>query len=118
MSGPQFRDYHLLLDEQAGEIFARTDEIAERARKLGASPLRSIGEIHRRQRLVDNDKARVPAIAMLRELHGDNLAMVAALKELKALADAAGDNATSGALDAWTNEVERRAWFLQEIAQD
>lgn len=116
VAGPHFRDYHLLLDDQAAQVLGRTDEIAERVRKLGAPTLRSIGEIARRQRLADNDAPAVAASAMLDELRKDNLALVAALKAIKSLADTAGDNATSGLVDAWTDEAEQRAWFLGEAA--
>jgi starvation-inducible DNA-binding protein len=114
VSGPNFRDYHLLLDDQAAQVLARTDEIAERVRKIGATTLRSIGDVQRRQRLADNELETLDARAMLQTLRDDNLAMVASLKDLKGLADAAGDNATSGLVDAWTDEAEQRAWFLRE----
>lgn len=114
VSGPHFRDYHLLLDEQATQILAATDIIAERVRKSGHSTLRSIGDIARRQTVRDNDAEHVSATDMLNELRTDNLALVAALREIKALADAGGDNATSGLVDGWTDEAEQRAWFLFE----
>lgn len=114
VTGPHFRDYHLLLDEQAAEILAMTDPMAERVRKQGGRTLTSIGDIARRQRIADNDAAGVDAQAMLRELRADNLALVAALKEVKSLADAADDNATSGIVDQWSDEAEQRAWFLLE----
>ena len=114
MSGPHFRDYHLLLDEQASQIFAITDEVAERVRKIGKPTLRSIGDIARRQRLKDNDEEFVAPSAMLAELRDDNLALVSALREAKSIADEARDNATSGLLDGWTDQAERRAWFLFE----
>lgn len=114
VSGPHFRDYHLLLDEQAMQILAATDIIAERVRKSGHSTLRSIGDIARRQTVRDNDAELVSAADMLSELRDDNLALVAALREIKALADAGGDNATSGLVDGWTDEAEQRAWFLIE----
>jgi starvation-inducible DNA-binding protein len=116
VTGPHFRDYHLLLDEQATQILAMTDVIAERVRKLGGHTLRSIGDVARRQRIVDNDESDVTPSAMLNELSGDNAAMVASLKELKVIADAAEDNATSGLIDVWTDEAEQRVWFLK-IAQ-
>lgn len=112
VSGPHFRDYHRLLDEQAAQVLARTDEIAERVRKLGASTLRSIGEIQRHQRLSDNEIEELDARAMLQALRADNIALIASLKDLKALADTAGDNATSGMVDTWTDEAEQRSWFL------
>lgn len=114
VSGPHFRDYHLLLDDQATQILARTDEIAERVRKLGATTLRSIGDIQRRQRLADNDLEALGAGAMLEALYADNVAPVASLRELKGLADVAVDSATSGLVDVWTDEAEQRAWFLRE----
>jgi starvation-inducible DNA-binding protein len=116
VTGPHFRDYHLLLDEQATQILAMTDVIAERVRKLGGHTLRSIGDVARRQRILDNDESDVTPSAMLNELSGDNAAMVASLKELKVIADAAEDNATSGLIDVWTDEAEQRVWFLN-IAQ-
>ena len=117
MTGPHFRDYHLLLDEQAGEIFASTDDVAERARKLGGNTLRSIGDIARLQRLKDDDRETAEPADMLRALRDDTDALVASLHELKAISDAAGDNATSGIVDTWTDQAERRAWFLAEIVR-
>ncbi len=117
VSGPHFRDYHLLLDDQAAQIFATTDLIAERVRKLGQRTLTSIGDIARHQRIADNDVDHVSAAAMLAELRADNLALVASLKELKDIVDAAKDNATSGIVDTWTDEAEQRAWFLAEAAR-
>jgi starvation-inducible DNA-binding protein len=116
VSGPHFRDYHLLLDDQAVQILATTDVIAERVRKTGGTTLRSIGDISRRQRIADNDAENLTAGHMLAELRADNLALVASLKELKDLVDEAKDNATSGIVDTWTDEAEQRAWFLQEAA--
>jgi starvation-inducible DNA-binding protein len=116
VSGPHFRDYHLLLDDQAVQILATTDVIAERVRKTGGTTLRSIGDISRRQRITDNDAENLTAAHMLAELRADNLALVASLKELKDLVDEAKDNATSGIVDTWTDEAEQRAWFLQEAA--
>ncbi len=117
ISGPHFRDYHLLLDDQAAQIFATTDLIAERVRKLGQRTLTSIGDIARHQRIADNDADHVSGAAMLAELRADNLALVASLKELKDIVDAAKDNATSGIVDTWTDEAEQRAWFLAEAAR-
>ena len=114
VSGPHFRDYHLLLDEQAGQILAATDAIAERVRKTGGTTVRSIGHIARLQRISDNDSGFVPARDMLAELHRDNLEFVEYLREAKEIADAAGDNATAGMLDEWTDQAEERAWFLFE----
>ena len=116
VSGPHFREYHLLFDEQATQILATTDPVAERVRKLGGKALHSIGDIARKQRLKDNDAEKVDAQAMLAELRDDNLAIVKALKDLKALVDEQGDNATSGVVDTWTDEAEQRAWFLGEAA--
>ena len=118
VSGPHFRDYHLLFDEQAAEIFATTDLIAERVRKIGATTLRSIGDIGRHQSVSDNDADFVSAKAMLKELRDDNLAMVEALRAAKDLADEAKDNATSAVIDNWTDDAEQRAWFLFEAAQN
>jgi starvation-inducible DNA-binding protein len=117
VSGPHFRDYHLMLDEQAVQILAITDAIAERVRKIGATTLRSIGDIARRQRVKDNDADFVNASDMLAELREDNLKLVESLREAKELADAAGDNATSALLDDWTDEAEKRAWFLFEATR-
>jgi starvation-inducible DNA-binding protein len=117
VSGPHFRDYHLLLDDQATQVFASTDDIAERARKIGYPALRSIGDIQRHQRLADNNAEFVPAIEMIKELRDDNLAIVKSLRELKKLADEADDNATSSLVDNWTDDAEQRAWFLFEITR-
>lgn len=117
VSGPHFRDYHLLLDEQATEIFASTDDIAERVRKTGNTTLRSIGDIARHQSVKDNDEAFVAPGDMLTELRDDNLRLVENLREAKDLADAARDNASSGIIDTWTDQAERRAWFLFEAGR-
>jgi starvation-inducible DNA-binding protein len=117
VSGPHFRDYHLLLDDQATQIFAQTDIIAERVRKLGGTTLRSIGDIARHQKIKDNDKDQVSAADMLAELREDNQTLVASLKELKDMVDADKDNATSGLVDVWTDEAEQRAWFLLEATE-
>ena len=117
VSGPHFRDYHLMFDEQAAEILGTTDAIAERVRKLGKTSLRSIGDISRHQSLKDNDKEFVSAADMLKELRDDNLTLVEAFRELKDLADEAKDNATSAVVDEWTDQAEQRAWFLFESAQ-
>lgn len=114
VSGPHFRDYHLLLDEQAVQILASTDLIAERVRKLGGTTLKSVGHIARLSEVEDNDADTVDANAMLRELEQDNQTLIAALKTSKELADDAKDNASSGVIDTWTDEAERRAWFLRE----
>jgi starvation-inducible DNA-binding protein len=118
VSGPHFRDYHLMLDEQATQIFATTDVIAERVRKTGNTTLRSIGDVSRHQSIKDNDAEFVSAADMLKELRDDNLALVARLRETKDIVDEAKDNATSGILDEWTDEAEQRAWFLFETARD
>lgn len=118
VSGPHFRDYHLLLDEQAAQIFAITDPVAERVRKTGGVTLRSIGDVARRQTLRDNDQAYVAPEAMLAELRDDNLALVQSFRRLKELADDAKDNATSGVVDQWTDEAEERAWFLFEASRE
>ena len=117
VSGPHFRDYHLMLDEQAAEILATTDDIAERVRKTGNTTLRSIGDIARRQSIADNDEAFVPAGQMLVELREDNLKLVESLREAKDIVDEAKDNATSGILDDWTDQAEKRAWFLFEASR-
>lgn len=114
ISGPHFRDFHVLLDEQAAEILATTDVIAERIRKQGGTTLRSIGQISRISRVKDNDEENLDAPTMLAELRDDTRALVETLKDVKALVDAAKDNATSGLVDTWTDEAERRAWFLEE----
>ncbi len=117
MSGPHFRDYHLLLDEQSAQIFATTDDIAERVRKTGNTTLRSIGDIARHQTLKDNDKVFVAPEDMLSELRDDNLKLVESLREAKDIADKAKDNATSAMIDNWTDDAERRAWFLFETGR-
>ncbi len=117
VSGPHFRDYHLMLDEQATQILATTDEIAERVRKTGNTTLRSIGDIARRQSIKDNDSEFVSAAQMLSELREDNLRLVASLREAKDIVDEAKDNATSGILDDWTDQAEQRAWFLFEASR-
>jgi starvation-inducible DNA-binding protein len=117
VSGPHFRDYHTLLDEQATQILGTTDAIAERVRKIGSTTLRSIGDIARRQRIEDNDSEFVGAKDMLLELHRDNLTLVEGLREVKRAAEEAGDNATSGIVDDWTDLAEERAWFLFETSR-
>ena len=114
MSGPHFRDYHLLLDEQSDQIFAMTDPIAERGRKIGGSTLHSVGEIKRTQRLLDNDEAYVTPRDMLAELHGDNKQLVAEMRRTHELCEQHNDVATASLLEAWIDETERRAWFLYE----
>jgi starvation-inducible DNA-binding protein len=117
VSGPHFRDYHLLLDDQAAQILAITDAIAERVRKTGNVTLRSIGDIARRQSIRDNDKDFVSAADMLAELREDNLTLVEGFRAVKDAADAAKDNATSGIVDEWTDQAEERAWFLFEASR-
>lgn len=114
MSGPHFRDYHLMLDEQASQIFAITDDVAERVRKLGGTTLRSIGAIARLQRVRDNDAEDVSPKAMLRELHADNLQLVEAMLDAHAICDDHADVATASLLENWIDEAQRRAWFLAE----
>ncbi|MBX9732019.1 MAG: DNA starvation/stationary phase protection protein [Sphingomonas sp.] len=117
VSGPHFRDYHLMLDDQATQILGKTDAIAERVRKTGNTTLRSIGDIARHQSIKDNDADFVAPEAMLAELREDNLQLVAALREAKDIVDAAKDNATSGMVDDWTDQAEERAWFLFEASR-
>ena len=117
VSGPHFRDYHLMFDEQAAQILATTDLVAERVRKTGGTTLRSIGDIARRQTLKDNDADFVNPAEMLAELREDNLRLVEALRAAKAIATDAGDNATEGLIDDWTDEAEQRAWFLFEAGR-
>ncbi|MFK3889370.1 Dps family protein [Sphingomonas sp. NPDC079357] len=117
VSGPHFRDYHLLLDDQAAQILGVTDAIAERVRKTGGTTLRSIGDISRRQSIKDNDRDFVPADEMLAELRDDNLTLVEQFREVKRASEEAGDNATSGIVDEWTDQAEERAWFLFEASR-
>ena len=114
MSGPHFRDYHLLLDEQAAQIFAITDDIAERARKIGGTTIHSIGEIGRLQRLLDNDAEYVTPRDMLAELAGDNKQLVAEMRRTHEVCDEYHDVATASLLEVWIDEAERRTWFLYE----
>ena len=117
VSGPHFRDYHLLLDEQAGQIFAMTDDIAERVRKIGAVTIRSIGQVTRLKRLSDNDADYVDPLDMLAELREDNRAMLAGMREVHDLCDGENDVATTSLLENWINETERRIWFLFETGR-
>ena len=117
MSGPHFRDYHLMLDEQAGQLFAMTDDIAERARKIGGTTIRSIGHIGRAQRILDNDADFVTPLDMLAELRDDNNQLVASLKETHELTSEHGDYATTSLIENWIDETERRAWFLFETTR-
>jgi starvation-inducible DNA-binding protein len=117
MSGAHFRDYHLLLDEQATQIFDITDAIAERVRKVGGATIRSIGHIAKLQRIADNDQEFVPARDMLLELHGDNRALVESLRSAHEVASRANDYATTSLIEVWIDEAERRAWFLFEATR-
>jgi starvation-inducible DNA-binding protein len=117
MSGPHFRDYHLLLDEHASQIFAITDDIAERVRKVGGTTLRSIGHIAKLQRIADNDQEFVPARDMLLELHGDNKSFVESLRSAHGVASKANDFATTSLIEIWIDEAERRTWFLFEATR-
>jgi starvation-inducible DNA-binding protein len=118
MSGPHFRDYHLLLDEHSDQIFATTDPLAERVRKLGGKTLRSIGDIGRTQRLRDNDADFVSPRDMLLELLRDNKAMAEAMREAHDLCDKHEDVATASLLEVYIDETERRTWFLFEASRD
>ena len=117
MSGPHFRDYHLLLDEQADQLYDTTDPIAERVRKLGGGTLRSIGHIARLQRVKDNDADYVTPLDMLAELRDDNMQTVARMREVHNVCDDAGDVATASLLENWIDEAERRIWFLFEATR-
>ena len=117
MSGPHFRDYHLLLDEHSVQIFAMTDDIAERARKVGGTTLRSIGQISKLQRIPDNDADFVAPEDMLAELKEDNLKLTQIMREVHNTCDEHGDVATASLLENWIDESERRTWFLFEIGR-
>jgi starvation-inducible DNA-binding protein len=117
VSGPHFRDYHLMLDEQADQIFATTDAIAERARKIGGMTLRSIGHIARLQRLLDNDADYVTPPDMLAELREDNKQLTGFMREVHELTSEHGDVATTSLLEQWIDEAERRTWFLFEAGR-
>jgi starvation-inducible DNA-binding protein len=114
MSGPHFRDYHLLLDEHGDQLYAMTDPIAERIRKIGGSTLRSIGHITRVQRIQDNDAEYVDPLDMLAELREDNNVLATRLREIHALVDEHRDIATASLIENWIDETERRTWFLFE----
>lgn len=116
VQGPHFRELHLLFDEQATQILGTTDLIAERVRKNGAATLRSIGDVSRRQSIKDDDATSVTADAMVRTLAEDNRTLLAQLKDVKAAAEAEGDIATSGLVDAWADETQQRIWFLEATA--
>jgi starvation-inducible DNA-binding protein len=117
MSGPHFRDYHLLLDDQADQLYAMTDPIAERIRKLGGTTLRSIGHIARTQRVLDNDAGYVQPLDMLAELRDDNKMLAARLREVHDVCDEHRDIATASLIEVWIDETERRTWFLFEASR-
>jgi starvation-inducible DNA-binding protein len=117
MSGPHFRDYHLLLDDHGDQIFAMTDDIAERVRKLGATTIRSIGHIARLQRIPDNDADFVDPADMLSELREDEKALVLRMREVHVLCEDAGDVATASLLENWIDQTQRRVWFLFEATR-
>ncbi|WP_025039565.1 Dps family protein [Nitrosospira briensis] len=117
MSGPHFRDYHLLLDEQGDQLFAMTDPIAERIRKVGGSTLRSIGHISRSQRILDNDADYVEPLDMLAELREDNKTLAARLREAHNVCEEHRDIATTSLIEVWIDETERRTWFLFEASR-
>jgi len=116
MSGPHFRDYHLLLDEQADQIFATIDPMAERVRKLGLPTLRSIGDIQRAQRILDNDADGLRPLNMLAELQADNETLAGHMRAAHEICDAVGGVATASLLEVWIDEADRRKWFLEAIA--
>lgn len=115
VAGPQFRDLHLLFDEQAAEIFALTDIIAERVRKNGGTTLTSIGAIASHATIDDDNRADLDALAMVRVLRDDNVTLIERIRAAKAAAGEAGDNATDGASDDWTDQAEQRVWFLTQV---
>jgi starvation-inducible DNA-binding protein len=118
VSGPHFRDYHLMLDEQATQILATTDMFAERVRKLGGTTIRSIGHIARLQRVLDNDADYVTPPDMLAELREDNMQLAARMREAHGLCDEHGDVASASLLETWIDEAEGRVWFLFEAGQE
>ena len=117
MSGPHFRDYHVMLDEQADQLYAMTDPIAERIRKLGGTTLRSIGHIARTQRILDNDAEYVEPSDMLAELCDDNKTVAARLREVHSVCDDNHDIASASFIEVWIDETERRTWFLFEASR-
>jgi len=117
VSGPHFRDYHLLLDEQADQIYATTDPIAERVRKIGGRTLHSIGHVARLQRIADNDAEFVTPLDMLAELRDDNLQLIASMRASHGVCEEHGDVATTSLLEVWIDEAERRVWFLFEASR-
>ena len=118
VGGSHFREYHLLLDEQADQLFAMTDVIAERSLKLGASTLRSIGDVIRHRRLDDCDKTDLVAADMLRELRSDNVRLTRFLRDTRAVSERFGDVATASLIDSWIDEAERRTWFVNATLRD
>jgi starvation-inducible DNA-binding protein len=118
ISGPHFRDYHLMLDDQGEQIFAMTDAIAERARKIGGTTIRSIGQVARLQRIVDNNAEYVKPFDMITELRDDNAMLTRNMREIHSLCDEAGDIATASLLENWIDETEKRTWFLFECSRD
>jgi starvation-inducible DNA-binding protein len=118
MSGRHFRDYHLMLDEHADQIFAMTDAIAERVRKIGGQTIQSIGDVARRQRLTDSDGGELSPGEMLTDLYHDNLRLRGFMREAHALCDANDDVASASVLENWIDETERRIWFLYEMTGD
>jgi starvation-inducible DNA-binding protein len=117
VSGPHFRDYHLMLDEQGDQLFAITDDIAERVRKIGGTTLHSIGQVSRLQRILDNDADYVTPDDMLAELRDDNKQLVASMRETHGLCDEHADVATASLLENWIDQAERRVWFLFEASR-
>ena len=117
VSGPHFRDYHLLLDEQADQVFATTDPIAERVRKIGGRTIHSVGQVGRLQRLIDNDADYVTPLDMLAELREDNKQLTNEMRRTHALCDEHNDVATASLLEVWIDEAERRTWFLYEASR-
>jgi starvation-inducible DNA-binding protein len=117
VSGPHFRDYHLLLDEQADQILAITDPVAERVRKLGGNTLRSIGQIAQLQRILDNEADYVSPLDMLAELRDDNMRLAADMRATHGVCDERGDVATASLLEVWIDEAEKRVWFLFEASR-
>ncbi len=117
ISGPHFRDYHLMLDEQGEQIFETTDDLAERVRKVGGMTLHSIGEIAKLQRIADNDQNFVPPLEMLRELMDDNKTLVKSMRDAHEVADKHDDVATTSLLETFIDEAEKRVWFLFEASR-
>ncbi len=117
MSGPHFRDYHLLLDEQSDQIYALVDPIAERVRKIGGTTLRSVGHVARLQRVLDNDAEYVTPLDMLAELREDNAQLAARMRSAHEVCEERGDVATASLLEVWIDEAERRTWFLFEATR-